>query len=516
MGITTNNDKKSSLREDEDRRVVVVDDAIVIHENNRVRTSKLSTPKTSLSEPGSKRSSLGVYSIGGFSVESQIRRDAARKSIVSIRSEKQKLDEEKWYQIITQVSVPFFIAGIGTIGAGIVLSKVTEFKVFKKVQALLVLIPALLGLKGNLDMCLASRLSTQANLGKFEDKRELFKIIYGNVLLVQIQAIVASCVVSVFAVSASAMLNGHFEWLHTLLLITSSILTATLSCFTLDLVLVSIIVLSHKIKVNPDNIATPMAASIGDVVSLITLSLWARLLFSIHEKHTWVMFAILGFYIFGLLPIWVLIVRRNAYTKTVLLNGWVPVISALFISGMGGIVLQTAVGKFAGYAVFQPIVNGIGGNLVSIQASRISTMLHKTSLEGVIPLHTKQWATPYEALISGVLPAKSARLLLALSIPGHIVFVFAADLINSKGGVTVNVFFVLIYILVGSIQLVILLYVCHILVHTMWRFRIDPDNSSIPYLTALGDLLGSTLLLAGFVFLESVGHEYKKKHTHGL
>lgn len=28
--------------------------------------------------------------------------------------------------------------------------------------------------------------------------------------------------------------------------------------------------------------ATPMAASIGDVVSLIVLSLWAQLLYSIH------------------------------------------------------------------------------------------------------------------------------------------------------------------------------------------------------------------------------------------
>lgn len=67
----------------------------------------------------------------------------------------------------------------------------------------------------------------------------------------------------------------------------------------------------------------------------------------------------------------------------------------------GGIVLDAAVDRFSGYAVFQPIINGIGGNLVSVQASRVSTMLHKTSFEGVIPLHTKQWATPFQALISG-------------------------------------------------------------------------------------------------------------------
>lgn len=57
---------------------------------------------------------------------------------------------------------------------------------FKDVKALVVLIPALLGLKGNLDMCLASRLSTQANLGNMTSLKELYKMIIGNLLLVQV------------------------------------------------------------------------------------------------------------------------------------------------------------------------------------------------------------------------------------------------------------------------------------------------------------------------------------------
>lgn len=62
----------------------------------------------------------------------------------------------------------------------------------------------------------------------------------------------------------------------------SSTLTATLSCFTLDFVLITVIFISHRIKLNPDNLATPLAASIGDVVSLMVLSAWSRLLYSIH------------------------------------------------------------------------------------------------------------------------------------------------------------------------------------------------------------------------------------------
>ncbi|KAJ8886159.1 hypothetical protein PR048_012368 [Dryococelus australis] len=55
---------------------------------------------------------------------------------------------------------------------------------------------------------------------------------------------------------------------------------------------------------------------------------------------------------------------------------------------------------------------------------------------------------------------------------------------------------------------VILLYVAHFVVHGMWKLKTDPDNSSIPYLTALGDLTGSCLLGVGFLFLKHIHYEY--------
>lgn len=39
---------------------------------------------------------------------------------------------ERWYHTILQVSVPFFIAGIGTIGAGFVLNEVKVTILFEK------------------------------------------------------------------------------------------------------------------------------------------------------------------------------------------------------------------------------------------------------------------------------------------------------------------------------------------------------------------------------------------------
>lgn len=68
---------------------------------------------------------------------------------------------------------------------------------------------------------------------------------------------------------------------------------------------------------------------------------------------------------------------------------------------LGGLVLDQAVDQFEGFVVFQPIINGIGGNLVSVQASKISTRLHQSSNMGILPPHGKICELPWRALFHG-------------------------------------------------------------------------------------------------------------------
>lgn len=58
------------------------------------------------------------------------------------------------------------------------------------------------------------------------------------------------------------------------------------------------------------------------------------------------------------------------------------------------------------------------------------------------------------------------------------------------------------------LQVCTLLYIAHIMIHVMWKYKIDPDNSAIPFLTALGDLFGSCLLAVAFAFMISIGKPY--------
>lgn len=61
-----------------------------------------------------------------------------------------------------------------------------DWRVFREVPEFLILVTPLLGLKGNLEMTLASRLSTQANLGNLDGDNRRWTICWANLSLIQV------------------------------------------------------------------------------------------------------------------------------------------------------------------------------------------------------------------------------------------------------------------------------------------------------------------------------------------
>lgn len=149
----------------------------------------------------------------------------------------------------------------------------------------MILVPALLGLKGNLEMTLASRLSTQANLGHMDSPKQQWSMIVGNLTLIQCQAIVVGFLASVVAVVMGAIKSHSVELDHAYLLCASSLVTASVASFVLGLITAAVIVLSRHCNINPDNVATPIAASLGDITSLTLLSWVSTLLYDSIGKY---------------------------------------------------------------------------------------------------------------------------------------------------------------------------------------------------------------------------------------
>ena len=259
-----------------------------------------------------------------------------------------------------------------------VLDQVQHWKVFQEIPEIFILVPALLGLKGNLEMTLASRLSTAANLNKMNTRRDALALVVGNLALVQCQGIVVGFLAALTGILMGWITTGTVKVEHILLLSASSVVTASLASFVLGLVMVVVILLSRQCSINPDNVATPIAASLGDLTTLALLSWIASLLWSDLEQDQWLAPLIIALYIL-FIPLCAWIAWRCPDTRSVLLTGWIPVLVAMLISSVGGLILDFAVVKFHGIAVFQPVMNGVGGNLVAVQASRMSTKLHVES-----------------------------------------------------------------------------------------------------------------------------------------
>ncbi|XP_075550949.1 solute carrier family 41 member 1-like isoform X5 [Dermacentor variabilis] len=447
--------------------------------------------------------------------------------------------EESLLSIFKQAVVPFFLGGLGTVFAGLILDTVQFWPPFQQVTELFIVVPPLLGLKGNLEMTLAARLSTQANLGNMDTPRQVWDIALGNMALVQVvksrggcratchgsfcqpkersisdavelaasssvqcQACVLSLLSSVFAIVMGLASDDAFRLDQALFVAASSMATAAVASFLLGTVMVLVVAYSGRCRINPDNVATSVVDALGDMTTLAILAGFSTLL---HGQITrpWIA-SVFGAALVVACPAWVWLARGHPTSRKVLAVGWWPIIVAMIVSSIGGYILDLAVSHFSGLVVFQPVINGVSGNLAAIHASRLSTLFAQRSELGWHPEDDKRHCVdPLTGLCGRNRQARVSQLLLLLSIPGHVLFVLLIFAI-SDAHVHLTAGLVLSYLVASVVLLTVLLYLARCGAYWMWRRKIDPDNALIPLLTGFGDLCGTGFLLLAFLFLENI------------
>uniref|UniRef100_A0A8C6WE18 Solute carrier family 41 member n=1 Tax=Neogobius melanostomus TaxID=47308 RepID=A0A8C6WE18_9GOBI len=417
------------------------------------------------------------------------------------------LPKESPLAMALQILLPFLLAGFGTVSAGMVLDIVQHWDAFQYITEIFILVPALLGLKGNLEMTLASRLSTAVNVGKMDSPIEKWNLIIGNLALKQVQATVVGFLAAVAAVVLGWIPEGKFQMSHAVLLCSSSVATAFIASLLQGIIMVGVIVGSKKTGINPDNVATPIAASFGDLITLAILAWISQGLYTCLDPYPYVSSLVCAFFM-CLTPLWMVISSKHPASRTLLYSGWEPVITAMLISSIGGLILDKTLSNpnMAGIVVYTPVINGIGGNLVAIQSSRFSTHLHFHCAPGEVPDEAKGCYYPCRTFFGSGANHRSAQVLLLLVIPGHLIFLYTIHLMKS-GHTTLTPIFMSVYLAAALLQVLLLLCIADWMVHSMWRSGKDPDSFSIPYLTALGDLLGTALLALSFHFLWLIGDQ---------
>lgn len=408
-------------------------------------------------------------------------------------------------KMIIQVFPVFVLAGLGMVAAGLLLNVVRRWPVFVDVPEILILVPALLGLKGNLEMTLASRLATHANLGHLDGGQEMRSIIIGNLAVVQCQSIIVGLLASIVSVAMNFGTTGIFHSDHALLLASSAVTSASIASFTLAAMMVALVLFAHRMGLNPDNVASPIAGMLGDFVTLILLSGIAQFYWSIHENDAWVQVAVLLAYCI-ILPTSFQISSRNSHASHVLREGWTPVILAMLISSVGGLILRHSDAVFPLLAPFAPVTNGAGGNLAAIQASRISTDLHSRGRPGM-KVDLEEESHERKPCLNMDKHARAGFTLSLLIVPGALLFVTLIVIVASSGSAMPAPKFLIIYIIAVLIQARVLVSAARALVFGLWQRGTDPDNGAIPYVTALGDVVGTGMLTVAFWTLRLLGGE---------
>ncbi|KAF9436411.1 hypothetical protein BGZ76_004045 [Entomortierella beljakovae] len=379
--------------------------------------------------------------------------------------------------LLMQASTTLVIAVSGLICAGWLLDVIQHWPVFVEISELIILIPILLNLKGNLEMNLASRLSTAANMGLLDQRESRNAFIKGNLALLQVQGLSVGSIAGLFSFGLGVVVHpttNNFSEIS--LMITSSMLCAAMSSFVLGGFMCGLVLICRKYKINPDNIACPLASSFGDLVTLVILAGVAIVLKRF--LHTAVPVIVLVI-LLATIPVWIYYVRKNKFVSEVLKEGWVPVLAAMVISSTAGLTLERYINEFPGMALISPVLNGLAGNIASIYASRISTALHVNIKEN------------YSA---------TEKTLFWVHIPIQGLFLLVIGLLG-LGHIHWNVASVVGYMVVSLCLIFVSLVLARWITHMFWKWGYDPDNYALPILSSVIDVIGTGLLVVGFLAL---------------
>lgn len=464
-----------------------------------------------------------------------------------------------------QVSPCFLLSGMGMVASGALLDWATEnVTVFEQVPSLIALVPALLGLKGNLEMTLGARLGSHANNSELQGAT-LWPIASGNAMVVQCQAIVVGAAAALLAILTE---DAQGSWVGAevgVFLAASAIAAASLASLVLSCLMIAIVICASRAGIDPDNITAPLAGMLGDFVTLGIVILLASTFWNVAQTQgPFLLIVILAIY--AVLAILFAVVScKNKYTVEIVQYGWYPVLASMLLSLVSGQVSEYSITdmKFGNFPLFQVVMNGAGGNVAAILAAKMSTelVLARSELEQNLspnssndkrrpsiiakyrPLlkemttmgeiksecvaheadphmlvnlewvdvrspqtYTQNWVTLRVLTQPGGM-ARFARMLLLLIIPGQVLFSCVVIGVASKGTAFPTPLFVVCFVAASLCQVCFLMMAARTLVVMLWRKHLDPDNGVSPLVCGMGDLLGTSLLMVVFMVLRKLDGE---------
>jgi len=169
-------------------------------------------------------------------------------------------------------SLPLLVlCGIGGIVAGSALGIMIDL--IQKIPGLIVVIPAIIAMRGNISTAFGSRLGSAYHLGIIDAdnmwNEELKQNIIGSIIL----SFLISLIIGILAFITTVILFGTYVDLGILAikLIFIVLIAGLISALILTLLTIIIIYLVFKRGYDPDNITGPALATFGDIITILCI-----------------------------------------------------------------------------------------------------------------------------------------------------------------------------------------------------------------------------------------------------
>lgn len=381
--------------------------------------------------------------------------------------------------ILLQATPVVILTSIGELFAGGILGKMHER--LDLIPGLIILVPAIMGLRGNIGTALASRISSSLHLGLVSKRFTFSKFNVSNIGAGFLLSLAVSVVIGLTARLACQIFGLPSIPLVNLLLI--AMLASTMASLVLIPFTVTLTYFAFSRNLDPDNIVAPTIGMIGDVVTVAVVFIAAEAVLRLKVDDAWSLL---------LLPAVPMMVRSipKRYRLVNILKQSIPILFLCTVFGvLAGIFLHWQYDRFylvPGLLILVPQIIAKAGSIGGIFGARFSSGLHLGYLR---PYRLNDYVT--KNFIGAIALAALIAPIVTL------ITYFGAQLLN------IPMIQFIPLLLINIFAILIITFVVFILDYTTASFsyniRIDPSNSVIPIVTSLGDIIGTVILVLAIV-----------------
>jgi mgtE-like transporter len=377
------------------------------------------------------------------------------------------------------------ISSGGDLVTGLTLASITN--TLQVLPGLFILIPAAIGMRGNIFGGLGSRLGTQIHAGTFRVSRRIDTLFGQNVGAAIVLSLSISAVLAVLAKVVSVALQGGRS-ISVVDFMVISVIGAIISSIVVLVITVAVAAFCARRSLDLDNVAAPIVTAAGDIATLPSLFVATYLVgYSFVTPVIAVLCAVLA-----------------VGSLVAALRSGLPILRRIVLESLPVLVLAGAVDLLAGLTIEKRLASFLtfpalfvlvpafledSGSLGAILAARISTKLHLGTLE---PGRGAWWAAIEDVMLIYVY-AIPVFVFLGIS---SIVVAHVAD--KASPG---NLDMMGVALLAGFMATTCSVVVGFYAAVATYRFGLDPDNHGVPMVTSSLDLLGALSLILAIVLL---------------